>query len=268
MLIGVLLVAPLVATGCAAASPSVAAPEPATTPAASPTTAQRPVWDLVLVGDSAWLGIGYLVSTAIKDSYEVDVRQHNWINPDLDSYAVGGERSADLLERLRTDEQLRAEISEAEIILFDVPLGVMNDTCKGDPSTGTVETVTACMAEASAAYRADVGPIFDELLALRDPSQAVIRVMDVWQFLYPTFQAAGTLDVARSVWQEVNAAVIDAADSRGIEVIHAYDAITGPAGDRDPVAAGDVVDDEFHLTVQGQMRVVDLIVGLGFAPLV
>ena len=72
-------------------------------------------------------------------------------------------------------------------------MGVMNDTCTGDPATATVRVVTACMAEASAAYRADVGPIFDELVALRDPSQAMIRVTDVWQFLYPTFQAAGTL---------------------------------------------------------------------------
>ena len=269
MLIGVLLVAPLVATGCGASSPSVAASEAAAaTTSASATPVERPSWDVVLIGDSVWNGVGYLVSTAVKDFYEVDVWQHNWINPDFDSYANGGKRSADLLERLRTDEQLRAEISEAEIILFDVPMGVMNDTCTGDPATATVASATACMAEASAAYRADVGPIFDELAALRDPSQAVIRVMDVWQFFYPTFQSAGTLDVARSTWQEMNAAVIDVADSHGIAVIHAYDAFTGPEGDQDPVAAGDVLSDQVHLTVQGQMRVVDLIVELGFAPLV
>ncbi len=207
MLIGVLLV--LVATGCGASSPSVAASEAAAAAtSASATPTERPLWDLVLIGDSMLNGIGYLVSNAVKDTHDVDVWQHNWINPDLGRYAVGGERSADLLARLRTDEQLRTDISEAEIILFDVPMGGMYDTCTGDPATAAVETVTACMAEALAAYRADVGPIFDELVALRDPSEAMIRVTDVWQLLYPTFQAAGTYDVARSTWQEMNGAVI------------------------------------------------------------
>ena len=62
--------------------------------------------------------------------------------------------------------------------------------------------------------------------------------------------------------------MIDAADQHGIPVIHAYDAFTGPEGDRDPVAAGDVLSDEFHLSYQGKARLAELIVGLGFAPLV
>ena len=260
MLVAALLVVPLVATGCSAS------PEAATA-STTASAAERPVWDLVVMGDSVLNGIGFLVSRAVADAQDVDIRQHTWINPDLGSYAKGGERSADLLERLRTDEGLRADLSEAEIIVFDVPMGVLNDTCTGDPGGGTVETAEACMAEGSAAYRADVGPIFDELVALRDPSEAMIRVTDVWQFFYPTFQAAGTYDVARSTWREMNGAVIGAADQHGIAVSRAYDAFTGPEGDRDPVAAGDVVGDEVHLTDQGQARLADLIVELGFAPL-
>jgi lysophospholipase L1-like esterase len=266
MLIGVLLV--LVATGCSS-SPSAATASATASAAESvaKAAAERPTWDLVLIGDSVLIGIGDLVARAVEDAHDVDVQQQNWINRDVQSSANGGERSAELLARLRTDEQLRTDVSEAEIILFDVPMGGMKDTCTSDPTTATVETVTACMAEASVAYRADVGPIFDELVALRDPSEAMIRVTDVWQFLYPTFQAAGTYDVARSTWQEMNGAVIDAADQHGIPVIHAYDTFTGPEGDRDPVAAGDVMSDEFHLSYQGKARLAELIVGLGFAPL-
>ncbi len=261
VLVTALLALPLAAGGCGGSTPA----QPAAS--ASSSAVERPVWDLVVMGDSALNGIGFLVSRAVADAQDVDVRQHTWINPDLDSYAKGGERSADLLERLRTDESLRADLSEAEIIVFDVPMGVFNDICTGDPMTATVEAAQACMAEASAAYRADVGPIFDELVALRDPSQAMIRVTDVWQFFYPTFHAAGTYDVARSTWQEMNRAVIEAADQHGIPVSRAYDAFTGPQGDRDPVAAGDVVSDQVHLSDQGQARLADLIVALGFAPL-
>ena len=266
VLVTALLVAPLAAAGCGASPP--AAPAPAESSSATASTAERPVWDLVVMGDSVWIDIGAPFARAVEDARGVDVRVHTWINPDQGSYTRGGgERSADLLARLRTDEQLRADIGEAEIILFDVPMGILNDTCTSDPHSTDVEAARACMAEGSAAYRADVGPIFDELVALRDPSQAMVRVTDVWQFLYPTFQAAGTLDVARSTWQEMNGAVTDAADQHGIPVIHAYDAFTGPQGDRDPVAAGDVSADQFHLTSQGQSRLIAMVLELGFAPL-
>lgn len=225
------------------------------------------MWDLVVVGDSAWNGIGFLVARAVEDAQGVEVSLHEWINPDQESYLTGGERSADLLQRLRADEDLRRDLSEAEMILFDVPMGVVNDVCPGDPGVGTVEMAEACMPEASAAYRADVGPIFEELVALRDPSEAVIRVADLWQFFYPTFRDHGTYDVVRPAWQEMNGAVADAADQHGIPLIHAYDAFSGQGGDRDPVAAGDVTGDQVHLAVEGQQRLAALILDLGFEPL-
>ena len=265
VLVTALLALPLAATGCG--GPTPAEPAASASSSATASAAERPVWDLVVMGDSVWIDIGAPFARAIEDARGVDVRLHTWINPDLGRYTQGGERSADLLARLRTDEQLRADIGDAEIILFDVPMGVINDICTSDPHTAGVEEVAACLSEASAAYRADVGPIFDELVTLRDPSQAMVRVTDVWQFFYPTFQAAGTLDVARSAWQEMNGAVIDAADRSGIPVIRAYDAFTGPQGERDPVAAGDVSPDQVHLTSQGQTRLIAMVLDLGFAPL-
>jgi hypothetical protein len=251
-------------SACGTSTPSAEAP--ASAGAESSSTAATPDWDLVLLGDSVLLQPGSTIEARLERELGVDLTLSDWINPDLSTYDNGGERSADLVARLRTDEELRQDLRDAEIIVFDVPTGIVNDVCTGDPGTSTVEEAASCMDEAVALYTPDVEAAFEELVTLRDPAQAMIRVTDVWQFLYPTFVAAGTYDVVRPRWQKMNMAVHDAAATYGIPVIPAYAEFTGPDGDRDPVASGDVQDDEFHLTQQGVDRFVDLLASGGFAP--
>ena len=65
----------------------------------------------------------------------------------------------------------------------------------------------------------------------------------------------------------MNQSVADAASRYGIPLVEAYATFTGTDGERDPVAAGDVQSDEFHLTGQGSAAFVDLVAALGYAPL-
>ncbi len=189
---------------------------------------------------------------------------HDWINPDLSTYnGNGGERSGDLLVRLRTDENLRRDLRGAEIIGFDVPTGLTLDVCTVNPSMATAAEVKTCMDTAVTRYQDDVTAIFDEIVALRDPADAIIRATTVWQFLMPTFQRAGTYDVMRPRWQAMNQAVVRAAAQHHITVLPAYDTFCGPDGSRDPVAAGDVSGDEKHLSAQGIDRFVDLFMASG-----
>ncbi len=245
----------------ATAAPHVTA-TPAPTPAATATPTPRPKADLVLMGDSVLLQSGPVIRGRFQDELGVTLVLHGWINPDLARYDTGGERSADLLARLRTDDRLRADVRDAEVLVFDVPFGALNDRCP-DPAVPAAD-VEACFAWVVPRYRADVDAIFKELVALRDPADAMIRVTDVWQFLWPTFNRAGTYDVVRPAWQAMNQAVADAAARHGIPLVRAYDLFTGPDGDRDPVAAGDVMSDEFHLTAQGVQRFVGALAALGF----
>jgi hypothetical protein len=219
------------------------------------------------MGDSVLLQPGSTIEARLERELGVTLTLDDWINPDLAKYTSGGERSGDLLGRLRTDESLRQDLRDAEIIVFDVPTGLVQDVCTGDPGSKTPEESAGCWDKAVALYESDVEAVFTELVALRDPAEAMVRVTDVWQFLYPTIVAAGTYDIVRPHWQEMNQAVHEAAARYGIPVVPAYDQFTGPDGDRDPVAAGDVQVDEKHLTSQGVERFVDLLVGLGLSPI-
>ncbi len=250
------------ATGTPVPRVEASAATPAATPAPTATRTTRATADLVLLGDSVLLQPGAAIQVRFQDELGVTMILDDWINPDLAKYDAGGERSADLLARLRTDDRLRADVRDAEVLVFDVPFGALNDRCP-DPSVPAAD-VEACFAWVVPRYRADVDAIFQELVALRDPADAIIRVTDVWQFLWPTFNRAGTYDVVRPAWQAMNQAVADAAALHGIPLVRAYDLFTGPDGDRDPVAAGDVSSDEFHLSAPGVQRFVGALAALGF----
>jgi hypothetical protein len=244
-----------------------AAPDDGPDSRGASTSADPAAWDLVLLGDSVWLQAKPLLERRLEEELGVDIVVHDWINPDLESDQVGGERSGDLLVRLRTDEKLRQDLRDAEIIGFDVPTGVLLDYCTSDPATAPRAETKACFDKGVAIYQQDAPAIIDELVALRSPEDAIIRATTVWQFYTPTFRAAGKYDLVRPRWRELNRAVLDSAERHGITVLPAYDTFSGPDGSRDPVAEGDVQPDELHLTTyQGAERFVDLFVASGLTP--
>jgi hypothetical protein len=250
-------------SGCGTSTPSAEVSAQGGGESASPSAV--PDWDLVLMGDSVLLQPSGTLERRLEGELGVNLQLSNWINPDLSKYASGGERSADLVARLRTDEELRQDLRDAEIIVFDVPVGILNDVCPGEPGTLTVEQAS-CFDEAAALYKPDAEAVFEELVALRDPADAMIRVTDVWQFFHPTFVEAGTYDVVRPRWQEMNKAVRAQADRYGIPIVPSYEEFSGPDGDTDPVASGDVQYDQVHLSQQGVDRFVDLLISEGLAP--
>ena len=131
-----------------------------------------------------------------------------------------------------------ADLSEAEIIVFDVPMGVLHDTCTGDRAPGRSRARRHAWPRRRPPT-APCRPIFDESgRAPRHPSEAVNRVTDVWQFLPPDVPGRRHLR-RRALHVAGDQRCGDRrCDQHGIPVSHAYDAFTGPEGDCDPVAAG------------------------------
>lgn len=238
-----------------------------TGPTATPTSER---WQYVAMGDSTHRDVATSFESILEEELGVEVDLIQWINPDLESYEIGGERAGDLVGRLRNDEDLRSDLREAEVITFVIPMGLLIDLCPFDRASyqpaGTNREAQACWPRVLRRYRADVDAFFDELVAIRSPSEAIIRVVDNYQYFWERLHELGVYGTTRRYWPEVNDAIHAAASEHGIPVVHAYDALNGPRGQVDGVAAGWVSSDQLHLSLQGAWRLAELLADLGFEP--
>ena len=260
-----LLCASAVVTACGGASEQAAG---SAVPAASPSTAQ---WDYVVLGDSAFQTPDEATTVAdaqarlIKRDVGADVKVYWAYYP--------GTTSARVLDELRHNERLREAIRTAEVVLFDVPVGQMKQTIPFDqvayrPLPGTPQRYRRGMARMLVDYRKDARAIVEEIVALRSPSAASIRAIDLWQVGYQGFRKMGLGAVMREAWLRMNQAVDRACTAQGVTVVDAYTAFMGPDGRTDPVAAGDILPDQMHLTDKGIAKLAELLHKEGYAEIV
>jgi hypothetical protein len=181
-----------------------------------------------------------------------------------------GTTSARVLDELRYNKALREAIRTAEVVLFDVPVGEMKQAVPFDyeayrPLPGSPERYRKGMARMLVDYRRDARAIVDEIVSLRSPSEASIRTIDFWQVGYSGFRELGVGAVMRKAWLRMNEAVDEACAARGVPVVDVYTAFMGPDGRTDPVAAGDILPDQMHLTDKGIAKLAELLHEEGYA---
>ncbi|HEY44853.1 MAG TPA: hypothetical protein G4O11_12810 [Anaerolineae bacterium] len=234
-------------------------PSPTATPAPTPT-AEMPEWDYVAMGESITMGMTARYAEMLEQDLGVKIDLHDWQIP--------GDRSSSLLERLRTNEQLRRDLREAQVITFDIPLGVlagpMQTFERGDPGAcGGVDNQD-CLREAFATYMADTDEIIAEIVSLRSPSEALIRMQDTWQIKVGETQESGSFEIFNGYWREANAHVVEVATSYDIPVARVYDAFMGEGGMENPRDQGLLQSDGIHPTLEGSTLVAELFRELGY----
>jgi hypothetical protein len=234
-------------------------------PAASPSTAQ---WDYVVLGDSAFAApdgsttVAHAQARLIKREFGVDTKVYWAYYP--------GTTSARIADELRYDKRLREAIRTAEVVLFDVPVGELKQTVPFDmtayqPLPGSPERYRKGMARMLVDYRRDARAIVNAIVPLRSPDEASIRAIDLWQLGYPGFRKMGLGAVMRTAWLRMNRAVDEACAAQGVTVVDAYAAFMGPDGRTDPVAAGNILPDQMHLTDKGMATLAELLDEAGYA---
>jgi hypothetical protein len=234
-------------------------------PTASPSTAH---WDYVVLGDSAFQApdeattVAHAQARLIKRDFGVDTKVYWAYYP--------GTTSARVLDELRYNKALREAIRTAEVVLFDVPVGEMKQAVPFDyeayrPLPGSPERYRKGMARMLVDYRRDARAIVDKIVSLRSPSEASIRSIDFWQIGYSGFRELGVGAVMRKAWLRMNEAVDEACAARGVPVVDVYTAFMGPDGRTDPVAAGDILPDQMHLTDKGIAKLAELLHEEGYA---
>ena len=258
----------LLFVGAAALTACGGSGEQATGAAAATSSSSTAQWDYVVLGDSAFQTPDEATTVAdaqarlIKRDVGADVKVYWAYYP--------GTTSARVLDELRYNKPLREAIRTAEVVLFDVPVGQLKQSVPFDqtayrPLPGSPQRYRKGMARMLVDYRKDARAIDNEIVSLRSPAEASIRAIDLWQMGYTGFRKMGLGAVMREAWLRMNQAVDRACAAQGVTVVDAYTAFMGSDGRTDPVAAGDILPDQMHLTDKGIAKLAELLHKEGYA---
>jgi len=260
---------------------TTAAPDSTTTPTTTttaPTTTQpvtpeptSPGDPLVYVamGDSGAFtppspdGLIYRYADMLADHFDSEV--------DLRNRAVGSLHSTVMLEQLRTSESLRSDLGAADVVTSNIPINVWVESLKTlngyegrDPADCGGDDGQQCLRDALEQYKADTDAIIDEIVAICDPDEVLIRFYDVYMINTVVMLDKGTLDVINPYWKAGMDYFEESAARYGLPVAQVYDAFMGPEGTDDPYLKGLLDDDQMHPNAEGAAVMADLLDELGF----
>jgi len=202
-------------------------------------------------------------TTMLEEDFgvEVEVRRHT----------VGGQRTDDFLEQLRTNDRLREDLGGADVVTLLIPndeWGVPFRTAAGaggrDPSECGGDDDQQCLRDVIDSYKQHVDQIFDELTTIVDPALTLIRVQDFYEF-GTNVMTQEDFDLSDPYWREGQAYVEQVAGQHGIPVAQVFDDFMGTDGLYvDLVADGLVQPDGVHPTAEGAGRMATLVHDLGY----
>jgi hypothetical protein len=238
---------------------ATASPLPTVSITSSPRT-QVQEWDYVAFGESITSGMTKRYAKILEQDLGVTIVLHDW--------QFTNAHSSDLLEKIRTDEQLRQDLQGAEVITLNIPLGAiataMRTYAYGGLGECGGEDNQDCIQEAFSIYMADTEQIIAEIVSLRKPSEALIRIIDTWQLKVRETKGTGSFGMYNQYWREANAHIVDEASIYGIPVAHVFDAFMGEGGNEDPRDLGLVGSDGLHPTKDGSDLMAELLRDLGY----
>jgi lysophospholipase L1-like esterase len=121
-----------------------------------------------------------------------------------------------------------------------------------------------CIQEVFSIYRTDTEEIIAEIISLRRPSEALIRIMDTWQLKVSETKETGSFEMYNAYWREANAHIVEVATSYGIPVARIFDAFMGEGGVEDPRDLGYVGSDGLHPIQDGIDLMAEIFRNLGY----
>lgn len=204
--------------------------------------------------------------------YAERLEQRFGMEVDLRNRVVEGIGSPRMLDQLRTDEDLRSELAEADVVTTDIPIDVWVKPMQivggwggNDPADCGGDDYEQCLRGALDQYKADTDAIIDELVSVC-PDDVLIRLYDNFMLNTGYKLDTGTLDTINPYWKAGMDYVEESAARHGIPVAQVYDEFMGPDGTDDPYAKGLLLDDQLHPNAKGAALIADLLDKLGYSP--
>ena len=265
--------------GSGDASPSAATVAPTATTVATTTTALETTAPATTAQPSeeplvyVVMGNSLLFSTpAVMYAYRDILKEDLAVEIDMRDHTVGGQLTQDFLERLRTNDRLRSDLAEADVILFLIPndewkepgYTIMGIAGRDPADCGGADNLD-CLRSVAANYNGMVELVFAELTTLTDPSETVIRVMDYYMFT-PGEDDEAAVETLSPLWRQSQEYVEKAAARYGIPVAQVFDEFMGPDGTGIPEQKGLVSADGIHVTAAGSELIAQMIRELGYEP--
>jgi hypothetical protein len=159
-----------------------------------------------------------------------------------------------LLWKLQKNEELRATVSEAEVLTVW--------TAAEDVHFSLTWALQPCE-PVPEALQETLGPIIAEILALRAGQRTIVRLLEYYNWV-DLMRDKGGWEKKHPCFEALNKLVHQVGSQYGVPVAPVAEAFNGPEGDRDPGEKGYIEDLGFFLSPKGDAAVADLLRGLGY----
>ena len=208
--------------------------------------------------------------SALIDHYAAMLEEDFGVTVDRRAYTFPDQRADDFLTQLQNNEALRADLTEADVVTFLIPIGEWEEplmTFAGvaghDRSECGGDDDQQCLRDMVANYNTVVDEAFNELMSIVDLSEQVVLVQDIYQV--HTERQGETTQLMYPYFQEAQAHVQETAAEHGIPAASVWDDFMGTDGDIPNLTeAGLVQTDGVHPTEDGALRIATLFHDLGY----
>jgi lysophospholipase L1-like esterase len=231
-------------------------------------TSAAPVWQVVMLGDSAATGVAEPLAAALDADLGVGVQ--------LRLLTHGGWTSADLLAALRRDPEVQAAVLLAQVVVWTIG-GNDFDHARAQYQEGTCGGTDNqdCLRALVSAFAATCDTIMAEIAWLGRGHPVIVRVVDIYYPFIATDRTTtswpdgGRTDLAvlGPYLAVLNSSIARSAARYQVRVARASEAFNGDAGNEDPAVAGLLAADGEHPSERGNVRITERLRHLGYAPL-
>lgn len=227
------------------------------------------VWDLVVIGDSSFWGLGDALADQIEAENDVKVELHD--------YATGNLSAGVVLRALSGEPTYYANLTDLPQVIAEAEVVVLwaNPEESIDPQYPLkmdgcfyARPPSACPPEAFEIFTHDLDAIWGKIITLRSGKPFIARATDLYNPLISLWEAEGVTAACDACWLNLSNAARRAAEQRCVPFFSRYDAFNGTDHRKDPRQLDFILSDGEHPSHLANQATARWLAEMGYDPLV